>query len=485
VKRPPWLRWPRRKARIYQSWFETIAQRAADMDSYFSFGGVGYSPVGGQVAPRNQERMEGDFAGLVRDALKGNAVIWACERLRVAVFSEARFLFQHMNDGRPGDLHDSVATRLELLEHPWDNAVTGDLLARVRLMADFAGNAYIVRRTGLRILRPDWVSIILGSDDEEIGDPNDVDAQIIAYAYWPGGWQSGKDPDIFLPDEVAHFAPMPDPIAHYRGMSWLNPVIAELETDQAATTHTMQFFRNGATTQVIVNVDKDMEETAFERFMKKFNGQTKGLENAYKTIYVTGGIDATVVGTNLADLDLKGLHGSLETRIAAAAGTPPILVGLSEGLNAGQYNIYGQAKRAYVDGCVRPDWRNLCGSLETIVAPPNGSRLWYDDRDIAYLREDQIDQAQIVREQMAAIQMGLNSGFEPDAVVEAVVAGDLKLLIGHHTGLFSVQLQPPSSGTMNDPTAVVPGPVGPPPPRSDVNNNGKRPALAGARAGGQ
>jgi hypothetical protein len=130
---------------------------------------------------------------------------------------------------------------------------------------------------------------------------------------------------------------------------------------------------------------------------------------------------------------------------------------------------------------VRPDWQNLCGSLETLVSPPGGSRLWYDDRDIAYLREDQIDSAQIVREQMAAIQMGINSGFEPDAVVAAVVAGDVMLLSGQHTGLYSVQLQPPSSGTMEDP-APAPTDVAPTAPGSNgsaaaVGANGAKPGA--------
>jgi len=188
--------------------------------------------------------------------------------------------------------------------------------------------------------------------------------------------------------------------------------------------------------------------------MRKMNAETVGIANAYKTLYVTGGVDAKTLGTNLADLDLKGVHGSLETRIAAAAGTPPILVGLSEGLNAGQYNIYGQAKRAYVDGTIRPDWGDLFACLQTLITPPNGSRLWYDDRDVPYLREDQKDQAEIVSAKATAIQNLLTAGFEPDAVIEAVETGDMR---GHHTGLFSVQLLPPNSaGTMDDPAPTEP-----------------------------
>lgn len=479
--------WRRRKARTQgtvQAWFEAIEQRAVSIeDTYFSYSGVGYHGTPAEMTAKGQERSGTDFVGLVENGLKANSIVWACERLRVSVATEARFQFQELNRGRPGDLSGTPATRLEILEHPWRNGTTGDLIAKMMLHRDFGGNSYVVRRpSGLRCLRPDWVSIVMGSD-EGPGDPNDVDAEIILYMYWPGGWWSGTDPVAFLPDEVAHYAGvMPDPVAHYRGMSWLNPVVSEVFADQAATEHKLQFFRNGATMQTIVTVDPNMNEDAFSRFMRKFNSQTAGVQNAYKTVFVSGGADVKVTGADLQQLDFKATQGAGETRIAAAAGTPPILVGLSEGLSAGQYNIYGQAKRSFVDGTMRPEWRNLCGSLETLVTPPGDSRLWYDDRDIAYLRDDQTDAAVILRERASTIEMLIRAGYKPDAVVNAVEAQDLSMLGGQHTGLYSVQLLKPDSGTMTSPSKpsvrITETRDGDPPAAS----NGKAPAQTKAPA---
>jgi HK97 family phage portal protein len=500
-----------------QSWFEgierkAVGSRAYNLDSYFAVNGVGYqgTPVEMTGGPA-QERTEANFEGFVQQGLKGNSIIWACERLRTKVFCQIRFMWQEMNDRRPGALTGGVETRLELLDEPWPNGTTADLLARVRLHADLAGNAYIVKRQqadgsyALRILRPDWVTLVLGSNGTPSADPNDVDTETVGYAYWPGGIRSGRDPEIFLPDEVSHYAPMPDPIAHYRGMSWLNPVIDELMADQAATRHKAQFFQNGAVGGVVVMVDKDMDQDAFGRWMRKFNGETQGLNNAYKTWYVTGGMDVKTLTSDMRQLDFKITQGAGETRIAAAAGTPPILVGLSEGLNAGQYNIYSQAKRSFVDGEVRPDWMNLCASLQSIIRPPNGKRLWYDDRDIPYLREDRKDLAEIMQMEMAAVETGLRAGFEADAVVEAVAAGDIRLLLGKQSGLFSVQLQPPGSGTVATAPALATAAVETAGAEADTASatskggqtgavpqngsggggkvNGKQPALAGAGGG--
>jgi phage portal protein BeeE len=115
----------------------------------------------------------------------------------------------------------------------------------------------------------------------------------------------------------------------------------------------------------------------------------------FKTMYLAGGTKMEVVGSNLQQIDFKAVQGAGETRIAAAAGVPPVIVGLSEGLQAATYSNYGQARRRFADNTMRPLWRNFAGSLETIVPPPPGSRLWYDDRDIQALAEDKKDLAEV------------------------------------------------------------------------------------------
>jgi hypothetical protein len=74
---------------------------------------------------------------------------------------------------------------------------------------------------------------------------------------------------------------------------------------------------------------------------------------------------------------------------------------------------------------------------------PGGSRLWYDDRDIPFLREDVKDQAEIFARDAASARQLVDGGWKSDAVLDAVGAKDLSRLRGQHSGLFSVQLQPP------------------------------------------
>jgi hypothetical protein len=193
------------------------------------------------------EEIGSDFRGYVDGVYKRNGVVFACVTARMLIFSEARFQWRQRVNGVPGNLFGT--NELARLERPWPNATTGDLLARMLLDVDLCGNAYVARRGGgLRLMRPDWVTIILGSRtrlDRRL-TADDLDADVIGYAYHPGGVQAGADPEILLADDVAHFAPLPDPAARFRGMSWITPVVREIQGDSAATSHKLSFFTNAA-----------------------------------------------------------------------------------------------------------------------------------------------------------------------------------------------------------------------------------------------
>jgi len=436
--------------------------------SFFDFGGLSYPYLLHQTySGSNLEEPTGNsFEAYIQAAYKSNGVVFACMLARLMLFSEARFQFQRMNKGRPGDLYGNQD--LSILEKPWPGGTTGDMLARAIQDADLSGNAFLARRRIkqrelIKRMRPDWVTIVMGSDDPNPNpDPMavgwDLDATVIGYMYHPGGYASSVDPVILLRDEVAHFAPIPDPLASYRGMSWITPLVREVMADTAATQHKFQFFQHAATPNMIISLDPALKTESFKEWMKMFSEKHESVANAYKTLYLGGGATAQVIGANLRQMDFKVTQGAGETRIAAAAGVPPIIVGLSEGLEAATYSNYAQARRRFADLTMRPLWRNFSGSLEIIVPAPSGSRLWYDDRDIPALIEDKKDLAEVQQAAAASIRQLVDSGFEADSVVKAISANDMTLL--KHTGLFSVQLQAPGSSKM--PTGEVPGelPVG-------------------------
>lgn len=398
--------------------------------------------IGSSSLRSDREQIENDFEGYVQGIYKRNGPVFALMLARMLVFSEARFQFRQLQGGRPGDL---FGTRdLALLERPWPGGTTGDLLSRMIQDADLAGNAFVAKvGDRLRRLRPDWVTILSASDTEPELFGAALDAKVIGYIYSPKSPGPG-DGTLLLPNQVAHFAPIPDPEFNWRGMSWLTPLLREISADGAATTHKLKFFENGATPQTIVRLDASVTPEMFKRFKALMDEQHKGVDNAYKTIYLGGGADVTVAGTDLKQLDFKATQGAGESRLAAAAGVPAVIVGFSEGLqgsslNAGNFNA---ARRRFADGTLRPLWRNAAGSLASLLTVPDLAELWYDDRDISFLQEDRKDAAEIFQIEASTIGGLVREGFTADSAKAATRAGDSSLLV--HTGRVSVQLWDPA-----------------------------------------
>lgn len=756
----------------------------------FSYAGVGYSVYGGDHD--NVERNSTWFQHYVQSYYKDNGVIFAVILARILLFTEARFQWQRMIKGRPGDLFGTA--ELELLENPWPNGTTGDLLARMEQDASLHGNFYAVKESNrLRRLRPDWVEIVLDAPPAE-----SVSSNIKGFLFRPGGPDSRTEPKVYLPHEVAHWAPIPDPMAQYRGMSWISTVIREISGDRAASDHKLKFFENAATPNLAVSFSENITKDQFNAFMAAMNASHQGTDNAYKTLYLGGGADVKTIGANMEQMDFKATQGAGEalaldtpiptpdgwttmgdlqpgdqvlgrdgqatvvlaispvhvdrevyrvtfndrtsimadaahiwqatdhgtslrnerlyttqqlaklmsgsyrnggngygggyrigvplspvvelpnvelpidpyflgvwlgdgnsrdatfsmgrhefdhferefkdrgfhlhsryqdtrcatdvvrfnhddfkvrpvlrsmglldnkhvpdmylragtsqrvelvrglmdsdgyvdkrgrcefstkwahlagqvaellrslgqrvtvsvkkeprsvtgetwrvsfrgdprinpfcmgrkaervrtagvsrvarrsivsiervdsvpvkciavdapdklylagqgfvpthnTRICAAGGVPPIIVGLSEGLQSATYSNYGMARRKFGDHWARPQWRSACAALSTLVKVPRNARLWYDDRDIAFLREDQKDVAAIQTQQASTIKQLGDAGYKPESIVAAITNEDWTLL--EHTGLFSVQLQPPGAGVAPD---AQPGPA--------------------------
>lgn len=440
----------------------------AELYNQFTFGGIGYSFNGVQqtLVGQSTEQAANTFAGLSQ-AYGSNGVVFACMMVRQLVFSSVRFRWQRLRDGKPSDTFG--VSDLSILERPWMGGTTQDLLSRLIQDADLAGNSYWTRVNAEMVrLRPDWVDIVV--EPRRMPDrAGQVGWRKVGYLYTEGGSHSGADPVAFLPDEVAHFAPIPDPMANYRGMSWLTPILREIAADESMTRHQKKYFDQGATVNLVVKHDAGADMEKVKRFAEMMQDKHGGVRNAYKTLHLYPGADVTPVGSNLKDVDFKNVRGGGETRIAAAAGVPPVIVGLSEGLAAATYSNYGQARRRLADGTAHPLWQNVAGSIEPIMPRPGpagglDARLWYDASDVPFLREDEKDAADIASVKATTIRTYIDAGYEPVSVISAVNANDLRLLV--HSGLYSVQLQKPGSQEPPEPAVTEPPTQGEP----DANN---------------
>lgn len=431
--------------------------------------------TGWSVDHEGNETLAVDFDVLVEKAYKENGPIFSCLLARQLLFSEARFQFRNRQNGKAGELFGHP--NLSLLEFPWPGGTTSNLLTRIEADASLAGNAYYTTvdddgRIGrnsigglnrrMSRLRPDWVTIVVGVPGSDEPRPWAIGARILAYMYEPPPWAQGRpigygddanETVVLLPDEVAHYNPVPDPAARWRGMSWLTPIIKEIEGDKAATAHKRRFYKHAAVPAQSISFDKDVSTETFEKFIALYEARHGGMDNSFKPMFLVGA-DVRPMTFDFQQLDMRALQGAAETRIASAARVPPVIAIMSEGLGATSYATYAAAKRHFADHWARPAWRDVAASLMPLVRIPEQPRaeLWYDDREIAFLRDDAKDAAEIQQAEVATLNALVSNGWTTDSALAFIRSGgDWSLL--KHSGLVSVQLQAP--GSQNP--AVAPG----------------------------
>lgn len=444
-----------------------------DLDEYaqlFTFGGVDYPLLRTTYNQVDQERIARDTAWAAKLHGPTFSLIYA----RMRVFSQIRFQWTRMQGAQPSDLFGT--SELKVLERPWPGGTTSDLLARMEWDVSTAGNAY-VRRKGSQMFRlmPTWVIIVMGSQEDVANPAHAADTTVAGYLWVPPG---GK-PMFFSPQQVAHYAPIPDPFTHFLGESWISPVLRELQADQAAVEHKWKFFENGATINQAISFDPAVTVKQVKAFKELMEEEHRGVRNAFRTLFLGGGAKPTAIGTNFKDMDYAIVQGRAESRLASAAGVHPAIAGFSEGLQGSSLNAgnYGAARRMFAESTMAHLWRNSAASLEPLLNPPDpGATLWPDTR-IPFTRQDEGDRANVQQAEAQTITALIRDGFTPDSAVAAVRNNDWSLLV--HSGRVSVQLWEPGaeSSAHPEPGAESPSvpagaPATPAMPASNGNGNG-------------
>jgi phage portal protein BeeE len=366
-------------------------------------------------------------AGMVMQAQQAhqtNGVVFACVLARMMLLSEATFKFRTKTDK---SLYGNESLRI--LEYPWPNGTAGDLWARMEQDVSTAGNSFIWQaETDLLVRLPPGEVIIVS--EEVVGSSGNTYRNVLGYDWDPSrsnppGMSKRPQAQFFPVDEVAHWAPYPDPLARFRGMSWLTPVLREVRADTGMTDYKTQYLDHGTPVTAVkypVKLRQDTIDAVSERVMAKYGG----VGNAFKPLVFDQGGDPTV-GAGLRDLDYASVQAAGEQRIATAAGVPLAVLGLKQPSDNSSYQV---EMRRFADLTIRPLWRSGCAALQKLVPnfPPRGVELWFDTSDIAALQAAETERAQVTQVNAAAALTLIQAGFTRESVVSAVTSGDLGLL---------------------------------------------------------
>lgn len=407
-----------------------LIDRLIHRDGYWEGIASGAATLTTSYGSADREAILPQIAALAQSSHAVNGVVFAAIQARIMLLSEASFCFQRLTDRGTFTNAD-----LRILQVPWPDGTSAELLARMELDVSLAGNAYIWNPPGddrLVRLRPDWTTIISRIVEVPGGGRY---RQVIGY-WWepPKGLETEGTGQFYPAGEVVHWAPLPDPQANFRGMSWLTPVLREVQADTGMTTYKTKYLDNAATPNLVLKYPQKLQPATIDSLRDRINARYGGVANAWKTLVLDQGADLLAMGNNLQQMDFTNVAALGAERILAAANVPGILVGLEALRGAGRG--YEESLRRFADLWARPQWRSACGVLQKVVPDStplqeDGApvRLWYDTSDIAALQDGEMtrSQATLVRAQ-GVLALNQTNRYDPQSIIDAVEAADLSLL---------------------------------------------------------
>jgi hypothetical protein len=336
----------------------------------------------------NKEAVLPQLTAWAQQEYGSNPVVFAAILLRMMLFSEATFQWQAKDDK-----HLFGNTDLAILEEPWPDGTTGELLVRMEQDVSLVGTAYIWKvpdEDMLVRLRPDWTTII----SELVNVPGGGQYRR-RLGYWvePPKTILDQGKGQFYPvDEVAAWAPIPDPQASFRGMSWLTPAYRDVKGDDGMTTYKIKYLDNAASPNMLIKYAQKLQPGTVDAVRERMQARYAGPDNAFKTLVLDQGADATVIGNSLQQMDFSGVAAAGEQRILADGMVPGVLVGLEPLRGAGRG--YQESMQKFANIWARPQWRSVCGALSKLVNVPAGNRLWFDASDISALQDGEMEKGQ-------------------------------------------------------------------------------------------
>jgi len=348
--------------------------------------------------------------------------------VRMMLLAEAQFRFQ-----AKADKHLFGNETLKALEQPFGpGSTSGELIARMEQDASLAGNAYVWAPpddggdvTPLVRMRPDWTTIV----SELVSVPGGGSyRRKVGYWHQPPQGVTGHGAPYLAPAaEVAHWHPIPDPQADFRGMSWLTPVMRDVQGDDAMTRYKVRYLANNATPNIVIRYAQKLQPATVDSIRERMAARYGGADNAGKTLVLDQGADLTLAGNSLSQMDFSNVSVDGVQRILAPSGVPALLIGLEGVKGAGK--AYEEVIRRFADLTLRPLWKTLCAALEAVIPDvPEGARLWYDTGSIAALQEGEQVRAQVSLIRAQALLAYGQAGYERMSAVAAVEAGDVSLL---------------------------------------------------------
>lgn len=200
----------------------------------------------------------------------------------------------------------------------------------------------------------------------------------------------------FEPEDIVHLKWFSvDPRNHLKAQSPTAQLANDAETDNLLTQSINSILKNDATPRSAYILDPEagkmlsasegglsaLIDKIKSKYKEAFGGKNKGDVG----VFVGGKIERLAMGFH--ELETEAIRSIPESRIAAVLGIPPILIGLSIGLDSATYSNYGQARLAFVQDTLMPIWVQWASAITRGLVKETGVEIRFDTDKVGALQE--------------------------------------------------------------------------------------------------
>ena len=319
------------------------------------------------------------FDNLTRYGYEQNATVMLCISALTFAFAEPPLLVWS-DEGEVGQKLPKHPLR-RLLRNPNPLMGEDELMRYTIAYMAIGGNAFwLGTKTGRGVHTALW-PYHAGQVRCIPGGPN----WITGYEFFgQDGWEP-IDQDAFT---VVHFKwPNPDLNQPWQAQPALRSVASAVDTTNEIDNYVYSLLKNDAVPRMALKLPqgREMDKPAKDRFRSQWQAMYGGTNRGGIAI-LDQGADITRVGLDMAELAFDALRNVPQTEIAGALRVPPILAGLSVGLEHATYSNIEQASKDFTNRTLVPLWRGLAAEVESALGA--GISVRHDLSAVASLQED-------------------------------------------------------------------------------------------------
>ncbi len=304
---------------------------------------------------------------------RADEIVYSCIGMRANAISEAKLVIKDAN----GDNVDHPLT--EKIRRPNERLSGNEFWQATEIYLQIAGFcAWEIERNrlgepvNLWAMRPDWCSFYRGE-----GRP------LRAIRYQPYGLPPA---DISI-DNVLLFQYF-DPI--YPLLKGLSPTMVALRSisaDNNTSNFISRFFESGAQFSGLLSSVQSLTDQEADRLQQRWIKQHGGADKWHAPAVLGNGSTYQNTGMSFQQMQFGDLDARMESRICSVFGVPPILIGAKVGLDRSTFSNFAEARRAFYDNPIKPEWRFLASSFGSQMLE-DGLTCEFDLSDITILQED-------------------------------------------------------------------------------------------------